>query len=329
MIVRRVILIVVLALGVVRIPLLAQAQQAGKVPRVGFLGSASATANKDRLEAFGHGLRDLGYVEGRNILIDYRWADGHYERLPGLASELVSRKPDLIVSTGGRPTIRALRAATTTIPVVFLTADPVAEGVVLSLDRPGGNFTGLDVFSAELDTKRLGLLKEALPHASRVGFLWNPDNPSALPQRNRVEIAAQTLGVRLQFLEARRPDQIDTAFAGMTGERPHALLVMADPMLDSQRKRIVGLALKNRLPAIYQWREFAEGGGLMSYGANLQALYRRLATYVDKVLRGARPAELPVELPTKYELIVNLKTAKALGLSIPAPVLMRADHVIQ
>ena len=322
-------LAVVLAVGLTLAPLAVEAQQAGKVYRVGFLGSASAEANKDRLEAFRHGLRDLGYTEGRNILIEYRWADGHYERLPGLANELVDRNPHLIVSTGGRPSVRALRAATKTIPVVFLSADPVAEGIVLSLDRPGGNFTGLDVFSAELDTKRLGLLKETLPSASRVVFLWNPGNPSALPQRNRIEIAAQTLGVRLQLLEARSPAEIDTAFAAMAAERPHALLTMADPMLDSQRKQIVGLALKNRLPAIYQWREFAEGGGLMSYGADLLALYRRLATFVDKVLKGAKPAELPVELPMKYELAINLKTAKALGLTIPPSVLGRADQVIE
>jgi putative ABC transport system substrate-binding protein len=318
-----------LALVVCALPVAAKAQPAGKVYRIGFLGSVSAAANKNRLEAFRQGLRNLGYAEGRNILIEYRWAEGDYERLPGLARELVGRKPDLIVSTGGQPTVRALRAVTTTVPVVFLTSDPVAEGIVLSLGRPGGNFTGLDVFSVELDTKRLGLLKETLPNASRVVFLLNPGNPSALPQRNRIEIAAQMLRVRLQLLEARLPDEIDTAFAAMARERPDALLLMADPMLDSQRKRIVGLAMKNRLPAVYQWREFAAGGGLMSYGADLLALYRRLPMYVDKVLKGAKPAELPVEQPTKYELVVNLKTAKALGVTIPQSILLRADEVIQ
>ena len=316
-------------LAILATPLVAEAQQAGKVFRVGFLGSVSAATNKDRLEAFRQGLRDLGYAEGRNILIDYRWAEGDYERLPGLARELVGRKPDLIVSTGGRPTVRALRATTKTVPVVFLTSDPIAEGIVLSLGRPGGNFTGLDVFSAELETKRLELLKEALPKASRVVFLWNPANPSALPQRNRIEIAAQTLGVQLQLLEARLPNEIDTAFAEMARERRDALLLMADPMLDSQRKRIVDLAMKTHLPAIYQWREFAESGGLMSYGADLLALYRRLPMYVDKVLKGAKPAELPVEQPTKYELVINLKTAKALGLTIPPPLLARANEVIR
>ena len=318
-----------LSTGVLTVPLAAEAQPTGKVYRIGFLGSVSAAANKNRLEAFRQGLSDLSYAEGRNILIEYRWAEGDYERLPGLAKELVSRKLDLIVSTGGRSTVRALRAATKTVPIVFLTTDPIAEGIVLSLGRPGGNFTGLDVFSVELDTKRLGLLKEALPKASRVVFLSNPANPSALPQRNRIEIAAQTLGVQLQLLEARHQNEIDTAFAAMARERPDALLVMADPMLDSQRQRIVDLAMKTHLPAIYQWREFAESGGLMSYGADIFALYRRLPMYVDKVLKGAKPAELPVEQPTKYELVINLKTAKALGLTIPRSLLLRADHVIE
>lgn len=321
-------LLVALAFGVVLVPPLA-AQPAGKVYHVGFLGSVSPSANKVRLDAFREGLRDLGYAEGRNILIEYRWAEGDYERLTRLAKELVDRKPDLIVSTGGRPSVRALRAATTTIPVVFLASDPVVDGIVLTLGRPGGNFTGLDVFSAELDTKRLALLKEALPKISQVVFLWNPGNPSGLAQRYRVEIAAQALAVRLQLLEARASDEIDTAFAAMARERPDALLVMADPMLDSQRNRIVNWAMKNRLPAIYQWRDFAEAGGLMSYGADLRALYRRLPTYIDKVLKGTKPAELPVEQPTKYELIINLKTAKALGLTIAQSVLTRADEVIQ
>jgi len=269
-------------------PFATEAQQAGKVYRIGFLGSAVAAANKDRLEAFRQGLRDLGYAEGRNILIEYRWAEGDYERLPGLARELVARKPDLIVSTGGPPSVRALRQATTSIPVVFLTSDPAADGVVLRLGRPSGNFTGLDVFAIELDTKRLALLKEALPQASRVVYLWNPLNPSGVPQRNRIEIAAGALAVRLQILEARLFAEIDAAFATMARERPDALIVASDPMLDSQRKCIVGLAATNRLAAIYQWREFAEAGGLMSYGADLPALYRRLPIYVDRVLKGAK-----------------------------------------
>jgi putative ABC transport system substrate-binding protein len=307
----------------------AAAQQAAKAHRVGFLGASSPTANKDRLDAFKQGLRDLGYAEGRNILIEYRWAVGDYARLAGLAKELVARKPDLIVSTGGRPSMIALRDATSSIPVVFLGAEPVTAGVVLSLGRPGGNFTGMDVFSVELDTKRLALLKEAFPKISQVVLLWNPDNPSGPPQRYRVETAGQTLGVQVRLLEARRPEELDTAFAAMARQRPDALLVNADPMYDSQRQRIVELARKLRVPAIYQWREFAEAGGLMSYGADLPALYRRLPVYMDKILKGARPAELPVEQPTKYELVINLKTAKDFGLTLAPSFLARADRVIE
>jgi putative ABC transport system substrate-binding protein len=310
-------------------PFATDAQQTARVYRIGFLGSASATANKDRVDAFREGLRDRGYVEGRNLQIEYRWAEGDYDRLPGLARELVARKPELIVSTGGRPATRALREATSHIPVVFLSGDPVADGIVLSLGRPGGNFTGLDVFSVELDTKRLALLKEAWPQASRVAYLWNPQNVSGGPQRSRIEIAAGALNIRLRFLDARLPPDIDAAFATMARERPDALLVAADPMLDSQRKRIVDLAMTNRLVAMYQWREFAEAGGLMSYGSDVIALYRRLPVYVDRVLKGAKPAELAVEQPSKYELVVNLKSAKAIGVTIPQSVLLRADLVIR
>lgn len=322
-------LIVAFAVGAATASSPAAAQQAAKVHRVGFLGTASPTANKDRLEAFRQGLRELGYVEGRNVLIEYRWAEGDYARLAALAKELVDRKPELIFSTGGRPAMLALRATTKTIPVVFVGSDPVADGIVLSLGRPGGNFTGVDVFSVELDTKRLALLKEALPKTVHVMLLWNPGNPSGLSQRYRIETAAQALGVRLQLIEARQPDELDGAFGSIARERPDALLIVADPMFDSQRSRIVNLAMKHRLPAIYQWREFVEAGGLMSYGANLSSLYRRLPTYMDKIFKGAKPAELPVEQPTRYELLVNLKTANALGLTIAPSVLARADQVIQ
>jgi putative ABC transport system substrate-binding protein len=317
------------ALMLIAAPCVIEAQPAGKVWRVGFLGSVSPAANKERVDAFKDGLRALGYVEGRNIVIEYRWAEGDYSRLPKLAKELVARKPDLIVSTGGRPSMMALREATSSIPVVFIGAEPVAAGIVLSLARPGGNFTGLDVFSVELDTKRLNLLKEAFPRISSVVLLWNPDNPSALIQRYRVETAGQTLGVQVQLAEARRPDDLDTAFASIARQRPDALLVTADPMYDSQRQRIVDLAAKLRLPTIYQWREFTDIGGLMSYGTDLTALYRRVPAYIDRIFKGAKPGELPVEQPAKYEFVVNLKTAKAMGLTIPPAVLARADHVIQ
>jgi len=327
--VKRRTLAIALGLAIAGVPAAGKAQQATKIRRVGFLGSASPAANRDRVEAFRQGLRELGYVEGRNILIEYRWAEGDYRRLADLARELVERKPDLIFSTGGRPTMLALRAATTSIPVVFVGADPVVDGLVLSPGRPGGNFTGVDVFSVELDTKRLTLLKEALPKIAHVVLLWNPGAPSGLSQRYRIETAARTLGVRLQLVEARLPDDLDTAFDSAARQRPDALLVMADPMYDSERKRIVNLAMKHRLPAIYQWREFPESGGLMSYGADLPSLYRRLPAYMDKIFKGAKPAELPVEQPTKYELVINLKTAKALRLTMAPSVLARADRLIE
>jgi putative tryptophan/tyrosine transport system substrate-binding protein len=319
----------VCALAAALAPPIAAAQAAAKVYRVGDVGSVSASANKERIEAFRQGLRELGYVEGRNTLIEYRWAEGDYSRLPALAKDLVGRKPDLIVSTGGRPSLTALRDATSSIPVVFLGSEPVAAGIVLSLARPGGNFTGMDVFSIELDTKRLALLKDALPKISQVVLLWNPGNPSGLPQRYRVETAGKTLGVHVRLVEARQAQDLDAAFAAIGRQRPDALLVTADPMYDSQRHRIVELATKLRLPAVYQWREFAEIGGLMSYGADLPALYRRLPVYMDKIFKGAKPADLPVEQPTKYELVVNLKTAKDLGLAIAPSVLARADHLIE
>jgi len=311
------------------VPPPAAAQAPGKVYRVGYLGSVSPSANKDRIDAFKQGLRELGYVEGGNTLIEYRWAEGDYSRLPALARELVGRKPDLIVSTGGRPSLTALRDATSSIPVVFLGSEPVAAGIVLSLGRPGGNFTGMDVFSIELDTKRLALLKDALPKITQIVLLWNPGNPSGLPQRYRVETAAKTLGVQVRLVEARLAKELDAAFAAIASQRPDALLVTADPMYDSQRHRIVEHATRLRLPAIYQWREFAEIGGLMSYGADLPALYRRLPLYMDKIFKGAKPAELPVEQPTKYELVINLKSAKSLGLTIAPSVLARADQLIE
>lgn len=328
MLVRRA-FVVFAALGLLAAPSAAKAQQAKKVQRIGLLGSATATGSRVRVDAFRQGLRDLGYTEGQNIAIEYRWADGHYDRLPSLAREMVARNPDVIVSTGGRPTAVALRAATKTIPVVFLTVDPVADGIVLSLLRPGGNLTGLDVFSAELDTKRLAIFKEALPKITRVAVLWNPGNLSGVPQRNRTEIAAHTLGIQLNVLDARVPSDIDTAFAALARERPDALLVLNDAMIDSQRDHIVQLAAQARLPAMYQWREFTEAGGLLSYGADLMQMYRRAATYVDKILKGAKPADLPVEQPTKYELAVNLKTASTLGVTIPQSVVLLADRVIR
>jgi putative ABC transport system substrate-binding protein len=315
---------VVLVFSLVAAPLAADGQQAGKVPRIGLL----STQSLPYVEAFRQGLRDLGYVEGRTIVIEYREAEGHFERLPNLAKELVGLNVDIIVTAGGAPSALAAKAATKTIPVVFLAGGVVAGGLVSSLPRPGGNLTGLDVLVGELDPKRLEILKEALPRAIRVAFLWNPGGSGYSPseQRKRLEAAAQALGVRLRMVEARVPSEIDTAFAALARERPDALLVQGDAMLNSQRRKIVELAAQTRIPAIYAFREFVEVGGLMFYGASLPDMYRRAATYVDKILKGAKPADLPIEQPTKFELVINLKTAKALGLTIPPSVL---DHVIE
>jgi putative ABC transport system substrate-binding protein len=317
----------ILALGLTLAPLAAEAQQAEKVARIAFLSTSSAASGF--ADAFTQGLQEFGYVEGRNIRIEYRWADGHYDRLPRLAKELVELKVDLIVCTGGAPSARAAKAATKTIPVVFLTRDPVATGLVTSVARPGGNLTGIDLITAELDAKRLEILKETLPTARQVAVLWNPEGPLATQQRNRVEDAARALGLRIRFMSARRSEDIEPTFTVLARERPDALLVAADPMFNNERARIVALAARVRLPAAYFWREFVEAGGLLSYAVNLQQMHRRLAVFVDKILKGAKPADLPVEQPTRFELVINLKTAKALGLTIPQTVILQADQVIQ
>ena len=318
----------VLALSLALAPL-AAAQQKGKVYRIGLLSIATVTY----IDAFRQGLRDLGYVEGRTIVIEYREAQS-YERLPELAKELVGLKPDIIVSAGGSLVARAVKAVTSTIPVVFLASDVVAGGLVASLSRPDGNLTGLEIFTTQLDAKRLEILKEALPTITKVAVLWNPGsaayNPSNLAdQRRGMEAAAQAVGVRLGMLEARDRREIDTVFRTIQREDPGALLVGSDAIFTSGRQRIVELATQLRIPSMYGWREFVEVGGFMSYGTSLPDLYRRAATYVDKILKGAKPADLPVEQPTKFELVINLKTAKALGLKIPPPVLGRADQVIE
>src|SRR5205807_118630 len=319
----------VLALSLALAPLAAEAQQKGKVYRIGLLSIATVTY----IDAFRQGLRDLGYVEGRTIVIEYREAQS-YERLPELAKELVGLKPDIIVSAGGSLVARAVKAVTSTIPVVFLASDVVAGGLVASLSRPDGNLTGLEIFTTQLDAKRLEILKEALPTITKVAVLWNPGsaahNPSNLAdQRRGMEAAAQAVGVRLGMLEARDRRGIDTVFRTIQREEPGALLVGSDAIFTSGRQRIVELAMQLRIPSMYGWREFVEVGGFMSYGTSLPDLYRRAATYVDKILKGAKPADLPVEQPTKFELVINLKTAKALGLTIPQSLLVRADEIIR
>ena len=308
----------------------APAQPREKMPRIGYLSPGSATdPMRERfLEAFRQGLRELGYVEGQNIAIESRWTEGVSGRLPALAADLVHLKVDVIVVTGGEAT-RAARQATRTIPIVMTVVnDPVGSGLVASLAHPGGNVTGLTVMSPDLTGKQLQLLKEMVPKVSRVALLRNPDNLADTAMLREAEAAAHALGVRLQTLEARNPQEIDNAFAAMTRELAGALLILPDNMLLSQRSQIAELAVKRRLPSIRQSSAFAEAGGLMSYGANYLDLMRRAAPFVDRILKGAKPADLPVAQPTKFELVINLRTAKAIGLTIPPTLLQRADQII-
>jgi len=319
----------IVALGVLAASLLAAAQQPAKVPRIGFLHPEPISARLDRHDAFRQGLRELGYVEGRTIALEVRSAEGKRERLPALAAELVRLEVDVIV-TATVPGIRAVQQATKTIPIVMaVVVDPVATGFVASLARPGGNITGLSMMAPELAGKWLELLKEAVPRVSRVAVLRNPTNPGAALSLSETEVAARALGVRLQLLEVRTPEELDGAFGAAARDRAGALIVLPDPMFHTHRTRIADLAAKSRLPAIYYARDYVEAGGFMAYGANIADMYRRAAYFVDRILKGARPADLPVEQPTKFELVINLKTAKALGLTIPQSILIRADHVIE
>jgi len=321
-----------LAGGLLAAPLAAEAQQAAKAPRIGFL-SLNLAPNPHLHEAFRQGLRDLGYVEGRNVVIERRDAEGKLDRLPGLAAELVALKVDVIVTGGGTPPALAAKQATKTIPIVFASApDPVTDGLVTSLARPGGNVTGPSNLNPELVGKCLEQLKQAVPGVSRIAVLWQPGIMHERTEKDMLkaaDVAARALGVRLQVAEARGPADFDRAFSNITRARAGSLTVLPSAMFFSERRHLVDLAAKNRLPAVYPQREFVEAGGLMSYGPNLADLFRRAATYVDKILKGVKPADLPVEQPTKFELVINLKTAKALGLTIPPSLLQRADEVIQ
>ena len=324
--------IAVIAGGLLAAPLVAEAQPAGKVPRIGFL-QLNPGANPHLRDAFLQGLRDLGYVEGRNVVIEYRSAEGKLERLPALAAELVALKVDVIVTGGGTPTALAAKEATRTLPIVFASAtDPVTDGLVTSLARPGGNVTGLSNLAPELVGKCLEQLKQAVPGVSRVAVLWQP---GGLPERTEkemlteAEVAARALGVRLQFVEARGPADFDRAFSDMTRARAGALALLGNAIFYSERRRLVDLAAKHRLPAVYISRDFVDAGGLMAYGPNLADLFRRAAAYVDKILKGTKPGDLPVEQPTRFELVINLTAAKALGLTIPSALLQRADQVIE
>jgi len=317
-----------LAGGLLSAPLAAEGQKAGKVYKIGTLASG-AVPSAEIARRLPDALRNLGWIEGKNVLFERRYAEDQLDRLPGLAAELVRLKVDVIVATGV-PAQLAAKRATATIPIVmFASGDPVASGIVTSLARPGGNITGTSLMAPELGGKRLQLLKELLPGVSRVAVLWNAANPYPLLVFRETEGAARTLGIQLQSLEVRGPGDLDRALEAATRQRAGALITVEDPLTVGHRVQIVDFAAKNRLPAMHGVREFVEAGGLMSYGAHLPDLQRRTAGYVDKILKGAKPADLPIEQPTKFELVINLKAAKALGLTIPPSLLQRADEIIQ
>jgi putative ABC transport system substrate-binding protein len=312
------------------VAVIAEAQQPTKVPRIGYLSPTSPSVSPTRIEAFRQGLRELGYVEGKNIVIEYRYAEGKFDRLPALAAELVRLKVDLIVTTG--PTVtHAAKEATTKVPIVMATdTDPVGNGFVASLARPGSNITGLSALAPELSGKQLELLKEIIPKLSRVAVFGTSNNPGNAQMLKEVKLAAGAFGVKLQYLEVRGLKGIETAFRAASKERAEAVLYLVAGLVDAgHQTEITEFALKSRLPAIYRSRQYVEAGGLVSYGVSVDDLDRRAATYVHKILKGAKPADIPVEQPTKFEFIVNLKAAKQIGLTIPPNVLVRADRVIR
>jgi putative ABC transport system substrate-binding protein len=307
----------------------AHAQKPTKVARIGYLTPGFHSLNVARTQAFRLGLRELGYVEGKNIVFEFRYAEGKPDRLPALAAELLGFKPDVIVTGGGRST-GASKEATSTIPIVMTQdTDPVGNGFVASLARPGGNITGLSNLVSDLSGKRLELLKEIVPKLSRVAVLGSSSEPGNPQELREAELTAGTLGVHLQSLEVRTPKDIETAFEAASKGRSEAVLVLAGSVFSSNRRQVVEFAVKSRLPAMYINPTYVEDGGLMSYGASITEMYRRAATYVDKILKGAKPADLPVEQPTKFELVINLETANQIGLPIPPSVLARADRVIK
>jgi putative ABC transport system substrate-binding protein len=322
-------------LGLLTIVLLAsadpaEAQQPGKVPRIGILSASSPSTAAPNLDAFRQGLRELGYAEGKNIVIEVRYADGKLDRFPALAAELASLKVDVILVAGGTAPALAAKEATTTIPIVMTyVGDPVARGLVVSLARPGGNITGLTSVSPDLAGKRLELLKETVPRLSRVGVLWNPASQGSTANFKETEATARTLGVQVQSLEVRSSNDFESAFKAATVKRAHGLIAVEFAGISAYGTRIVELATKSRLPTMFAQGVHVESGGLMYYGPNFPDLYRRAATYVDKILKGTNPATLPIEQPKKFEFIINLKAAKQIGLAIPPNVLARADRVIK
>ena len=319
-------IVLAVVLGLALGPLAAQAQQGGRIPLVGVLRPTSPT---DPLtDPFRQGLRDLGYVEGHNIRLVYRFAEGRYERLPGLAAELVRLPVDVLVTDG--PGAIAAKHATDTIPIVFaISAHPVEDGLVASLARPGGNITGLSALDLDLAGKRLELLREIVPSVRRMAIVWNPGRVGHAVQIKELQAVTSKGGIQLEIAEVRSPQELDRAFRTLVAKKVGAVTVFDDAMFSKERTRITELAAQSQMPAMYGHRGYVEAGGLLSYGANRPELLRRAATYVDKILKGAKPADLPIEQPTKFELVINLKTAKKLGLTIPPSLLARADQIIE
>jgi len=324
-------LVLALMAGALAAPLASFAQQPATIARIGFLHPASPEGvGGVHLKAFRDGLRELGYVEGKNLQLEVRWGEGKLERLPALAAELVQLKVDVIVAATS-PSVVAARQATRTIPIVMPTSsDPVGDGLVASLARPGGNITGLSVMAPELGEKRIQLLKEMFPKVSHaMAVLWNPAYVGMRARFEQARVAAPAVGLTVRSVEVRDTRELDVAFEAIIREHPEALLLLVDPFTMSQRSRIVEFAAEQRLPAIYETSDFVDVGGLISYGPNIPDQYRRAATYVDKILRGAKPADLPIEQPTKFELVINMRAAKALGIKFPESILLRADKVIE
>lgn len=325
------VLVMLVAIAVLGVALTGEAQQTASLPRIGFLAPYSPSDSRVQpyLQAFRQGLREQGYVEGQNFTFEFRWAEGQYDRLPGLAADLVRLNVNAIVASTP-PAVRAAKQATETIPIVMAAvADPVAMGFISSFARPGGNITGVSMMLPELVGKQLELLKEILPKVSRVALLGNPANPNYASQLRHAQDAAQVLGVRLQPLEVRDPDEIDSAFAAITTERAGAVIVLTDTVILNHRARIADHAVRRRLPAVSAASEFAQTGGLLTYGPSLADGFRRAATYAARILKGAKAADLPVEQPATFELVINLEAAKSLGLVIPQAVLQRADRIIR
>jgi len=310
-------------------PLATRAQQRA-MPVIGFLGATSSGANAPNVAAFRQGLSEAGYIEGKNVAIEYRWAEGRYDELPPLAAELVGRNVDVIATSGGPPPALAAKSVTSTVPIVFVSGDdPIGKGLVTSLARPSGNLTGVSLMGVEVTPKRLQLLSELVPQASVVTLLVNPNNANAERIMRDVLEAARTKGVQLPVLKAGIESEIDAAFAALVQLHTGALLVGNDSFFNSRRDQLVALAARHAIPAIYAWREFAAAGVLISYGTSLPAAYHQVGIYVGKILKGAKPADLPIQQPTKFELVINLKTAKALGLTVPSSILAHADEVIE